>query len=349
MSTEFKPKPFDIIKLPYMPLYAREFVNPRVRRMSVAQVGIFTLMLCQAWIDEGLDADEENLAMIAGLDLDEFREHWTAPLSTAWALGDDGKLRNSKQEFIRMEAVEGRNKYAYAAWKRHHGSAPQEDADATHMQRNSDAPASHCNSNQIKSSQILPSGSTGAPQAEQTRRHKRASREANMLEACERINAPAWLPDALGVYMRARKDAKFKVWSTEIWEDEAKQVLKLGEDDGRKACMRASRKPWGKIVYEDSFESNVRQASTQGPSAGGYYKGPPLKDVEARTARRNIADRYRASTGNILLEDEDAFDMARADGDWHMHDYDWKTGRRNDAPPPKPRNGEAVLFTETPF
>jgi len=349
MTAKFTPKPFDIIKLPYMPLYAREFVNPRVRRMSVAQVGIFTLMLCQSWIDEGLDPDEENLAMIAGLDLDEFREHWTAPLSTAWTLSEDGKLRNPKQEFVRMESVDGRNKHVYAAWKRHHGHAAQEDADAAHVQRTTDAPASHCNSIQIKSSQTLPSGSAGAPQAEQTRRPKRANREANMLEACKQLDAPTWLPEALGVYMRARKSAKFKVWSTELWLDEAQQVLKLGEDAGRKLCLRASKKPWSRIVFEDSFDANAQQASSQGPSRGGYYRGPALKDVEARTARRNIADRYRALTGNILLEDEEAFEMARADNDWHMHDYDWKTGRRSDAPPDRPRNGATIDFPQTPF
>ena len=351
MSAEFVPQPFNIVKLPFMPLYAREFMNPRVQRMSAAQRGIFIMLLCQSWIDEGLDPEPESLAMVSGVDDEEFTKEWKPPLSTAWEPGEDGKLRCAKQEFVRMESVEGRNKLIYAAWKRHHGGDKQSDAPASHKQRNSNADASHCNSNQLKSSQTLPNGSASAsaPQAEQTRRSKRANREANMLEACERINAPAWLPEALGVYMRARMSAKFKVWSTELWEDEAEQVLKLGEEAGRKLCMRASKKPWSKIVFEDSFDANAQQASSQGPSRGGFYRGPALKDVEARTARRNIADRYRQMTGNILLEDEDAFEMARADDDWHMHDYDWKTGRRNDAPPDKPRSGTTIDFPPTPF
>jgi hypothetical protein len=134
--------------------------------------------------------------------------------------------------------------------------------------------------------------------------------------------------------------AKFKVWSAELWEDEAEQVLKLGEAAGRKLCMRASKKPWSKIVFEDSFDANAQQTSSQGASRGGYYRGAPLKQAEQTLMEADIIDRIKIQEGDYLLADDVALDMAREQGDRGVWMLDWKTGRRSDAPP---ANGAKVI------
>jgi uncharacterized protein YdaU (DUF1376 family) len=363
--SDSNPPPWDSQRFPYYKRWAKDFLSSgRLLGMNHLQRSIYSVLLDRCWVEDGLPTDRNELAMLALCTPAELEEAWVWPLDTAFT-EQDGRYRNPKMEDVRAEAMRVRTAQARGGSKSPQVTSKSlEDTskslpsdlpvtsstcEVTRSKPESEQSQSKSKAQEVVSQPSAGSAAAPAPQAEQTRRSKRANREANMLEACERINAPAWLPEALGVYMRARMSAKFKVWSTELWEDEAEQVLKLGEEAGRKLCMRASKKPWSKIVFEDSFDANAQQTSSQGPSRGGFYRGPALKDVEARTARRNIADRYRQMTGNILLEDEDAFEMARADDDWHMHDYDWKTGRRNDAPPDKPRNGTTIDFPPTPF
>ncbi len=331
MSKEFVPPEFDVVKLPAMLLYARDFMNPRVQRMSAAQRGIFAALLCQSWIDEGLDPDQEALAMVACVSDEEFAECWKPPLSTAWKPGPDGRLRNMRQEKVRLEAMGERTKKAQAAWLRWHGG------DAPHKQRTSGADASQCNSTQVNSTQDSPTESKGATApgpVEQTTRRERTSRLANLNAACDKLEAPDWLRTALTGYMEARKRAKFKPWSVDLWVDEAKQVLALGEQAGARACMRASKKPWAMIVYEDHSGANAQHSASQAPSAGSWYKGPPLKGPEVREIESDIRLRMAGVAGDFMLSLEDARAMAREMGDRAMHELDWKTGVRSDAPKP---------------
>jgi uncharacterized protein YdaU (DUF1376 family) len=324
--SEFKPPAFDIVKLPAMLLYARDFANPRVQRMSAAQRGIFILLLCQAWIDEGLDPDPESLAMAAAVTDEEFAECWKPPLSTAWEAGPDGRLRNRRQEKSRLEAQGERSKKAYAAWLRWHG------ADASHKRRTSTADGSQCNSTQIKSTQDSPSESRGAGKP---RKPPRQSRAKNLESAIKQAEAPEHLHKPLAEYMDARKGGRLGVWSVDRWVKEIKLLAALEPDDAVRRCERACDKPWARVVYEDRLPANAQQTASQAPSRASWYKGPAVKPAELSRVEDEIRLRMAQEVGDFMLPDDEAQEMARQKGDHQRLMLDWKLGLREDRPEAK--------------
>lgn len=336
------PHDWESQRFPYYKRWSKDFLSSgRLLAMSHLQRSIYSVLLDRSWVEDGLPTDRSELAMLALCTPDELAEAWTWPLDSAF-VEIDGRLRSPRMEDERQDAMRLRGARSRGGRKSPQDSSKTLPSDLQDSSSDPEVtPSISQSQSQSQQSQSRAEQREGhAPQAEQTRRPKRANRQSNMLEACKRLDAPDWLAEALGVYMRARKDARFKVWSVELWEDEAKQVLALGEDAARTLCLRASKKPWSRIVFEDSIGSNAQQAGSQAPSAGRWYKGPPLKDVEARQRRMEIHDRYRAEAGDFMLTEEEAMERARADGDRAMHEYDWMTGRRDDRPPV---NGERVV------
>ena len=304
--------------------------------MTAVQQAIYWAMLGEQATGGPLPEDPSDLAFFAtrrtrDLSEDDFLVAWVPPLTDCFTSGPDGLINPRMAHEAEMAEARSRNGRAAidARWAKEKkgGSTP------VSPPKNDSATSTGHNRTGQDRTQEEEGANAPAPQAEQTTRRKRTNRLANLNEACDKIEAPEWLRTALLGYMTARKDAKFKPWSVALWIDEAKQVLPMGEEAGSRLCMKASKKPWAMIVYEDQCGSNAQQASAQAPSRGSYYKGAPLKSTELNRIRSEIRMRYVKKTGDYLIEDEVAMEMARADNDLQAHDLDWRTGRRNDPPP----------------
>ena len=271
---------FDINKLPFMPLFVRDLLSsPRFSMMSPSQRGVYMTLLAQSWIDEGLPDDLDELAMLALCPPDEFAKLWVPPLSSAFKVGQDGLLRNARQEYHRQEAVNGRDKKSYAAHKRWN---------AVHKQRTESAYASQCNTDpdpDIKPAVSASADNGGASAPSASPRPKRQNRKSNLEAAIKEAEAPAWMHQPLADYLEARKGGKLGVWAVGRWVKEIKAILTLGEVEGVTACERACDKPWAKVVYPDRNGTNTQHAGIQAASRGGYARRLTNQEV----ARHNAA------------------------------------------------------------
>lgn len=322
--------------------------------MTHLQRSIYHTLLDRAWLMNGLPTDHDRLSRLAFCSRAELDEAWTWPLDEIFVQNEDGRLRNSEQEALRAEAVTLRERRVHGGKKAGRGrsaTAQQKDSDSSAYAQQQECVSSGGGIKQPQP-QSQPDSSekrVGATAPAPASNRPRLNGKAELAKALEGFPGNSeWLAPILEDYRQARADAKYVVLRAKAWATVIPFLIGRGEAFTERRVTDAITGGWKRLRFPDD-DANAQQTSSQGPSRGGFYRGPALKDVEARTARRNIADRYRQMTGNILLEDEDAFEMARADDDWHMHDYDWKTGRRNDAPPDKPRSGTNIDSPSTPF
>ena len=305
--------------------------------MTAVQQAIYFAMLGAQATSGPLPTDLDELAWLAtrhtrDLDESDFHKAWCSPLIDCF-VEQDGCLINERMA-MEVEAAEARSARARKAIE----ARWSQDRDDKKADSDTDVlPAK--NGGNTMTGQTDRTNSTDR----QTEKRARARTDA-LASTLEKLEPPAWVGEVCTGYQTHRRDIKAKALSGRGWAQKVNDLVRHGESAGRAALALSISNGWTGL-----FPEKCAQTSSHWPSRGGFYRGPALKDVEARTARRNIADRYRQMTGNILLEDEDAFEMARADDDWHMHDYDWKTGRRNDAPPDKPRSGTNIDSPSTPF
>lgn len=97
---------------PAFQFYAREFLSSdKVSRMSLADVGAYTLLLCHAWLSVGLPDDHKKIAGYLHISVARFERLWAGPLGECFELRH-GRLMNPKQERIRHTLDEFRAEQA---------------------------------------------------------------------------------------------------------------------------------------------------------------------------------------------------------------------------------------------
>ena len=333
----------------------------RFKRMTLAQRGLYLTLLAEQATCSPIPADLDDLAVVvacAGINISEedFLKTWDGLVKSCFD-ENDGQLANprmveaideyrgTKSALSKQRADAGAAGGKKSAEKRR-SKSKQTEANPSKPEQSQAKEARQDKTRLEEIKQDTPTELTPLPPKGGSR--AKPEPQVPLVDAAMAelgLSAP-WLRELAVTWAELREDprAKAKRVSAKTWKSNVKKLHGFGEPVARALVDEMVDRDWMAPVW-----TNAQQTSSQGPSRGGFYRGPALKDVEARTARRNIADRYRQMTGNILLEDEDAFEMARADDDWHMHDYDWKTGRRNDAPPDKPRSGTTIDFPPTPF
>jgi len=117
---------------PWFKFSPRDFLaDPKVHRMSPAEVGAYLLLLCHAWTDDGLPDDLEDLAFLANVERAEFESMWTGLLGRCWTLDDSGRWRNARLERERADADAKSEKARASASRRQRTQANASDRKPT--------------------------------------------------------------------------------------------------------------------------------------------------------------------------------------------------------------------------
>ena len=104
-------------KLPYFKWYPSEAeVDDDWRAMTMAQRGLFVTLLNVSWMNNGLPMEDERIARIAGLSLEDFSDLWAAV--KVKFIERDCRLVNERQEKDRREVVSKSNKSRQSAESR---------------------------------------------------------------------------------------------------------------------------------------------------------------------------------------------------------------------------------------
>lgn len=89
--------------MPYFPLFCKDF-DASTASWSCTSVGAYIRLLNYSWENDGLPADEKRLRRIIRVDADEWEEVWE-DVSPKFEEGEDGRLRNRRQEEQRAESL----------------------------------------------------------------------------------------------------------------------------------------------------------------------------------------------------------------------------------------------------
>jgi uncharacterized protein YdaU (DUF1376 family) len=85
-------------KAPAFQFYPRDFVGDLdVAALSLEEVGAYTLLLCYAWLKDGLPDDPAKLAKALHVTPAKFQRLWRV-IAHKFPKMDDGRLRNERQE-----------------------------------------------------------------------------------------------------------------------------------------------------------------------------------------------------------------------------------------------------------
>lgn len=90
-------------KAPAFPFYPRDFVGDLdVAASSLEEVGFYTVLLCYAWLKDGLPNDHAKLARALHVTPQKFARLW-AVVGEKFPKAPDERLRNPRQEEVREE------------------------------------------------------------------------------------------------------------------------------------------------------------------------------------------------------------------------------------------------------
>jgi uncharacterized protein YdaU (DUF1376 family) len=99
-------------------MYAKEWTSSEtVRLMSFAEKGLYIDLLNYAWVNDGLPAEPEKIARMVGAGVEEFAALWSS-VSLNFVAGEDGRLRNPRQEKERSQVFEKSEKARASAKRR---------------------------------------------------------------------------------------------------------------------------------------------------------------------------------------------------------------------------------------
>lgn len=88
---------------PAFQFYASDFLSSdKVSRMSLAEVGVYILLLCHAWLAYGLPNDHAQIARYVRMPTSRLKRLWAGPLGECFVL-KGGRLVNPRQERIRAD------------------------------------------------------------------------------------------------------------------------------------------------------------------------------------------------------------------------------------------------------
>lgn len=106
--------------LPYYPLYVYDFdEHPKVLAMSIAEVGLYSLALNEAWKRGSIPDDPKLLAVAIKRDFKDVRKAWPAVRACWVPSGEPGRLTNPRQEKERVKALDKSGKASVAAGVRY--------------------------------------------------------------------------------------------------------------------------------------------------------------------------------------------------------------------------------------
>lgn len=98
-------------KPPAFQFYAADFVTD-TSAMTAEQLGAYMRLLCYAWINGEVPADQRAMAQITGIQPARFRSAVWPMVERCWESDGNGSLLNPRLEIERKKQVEWRRKSA---------------------------------------------------------------------------------------------------------------------------------------------------------------------------------------------------------------------------------------------
>lgn len=100
-------------KAPAFQFYPKDFISSsKVQRMSLTEIGVYTLLLSHCWLDNGLPTDLSQLAAIVKMKPQQFERMWTAGALNECFHVRNGKLHNDRLDQERKKQTEFRRRQA---------------------------------------------------------------------------------------------------------------------------------------------------------------------------------------------------------------------------------------------
>ena len=111
-------------KPPAFLLYTTDLLaDGAVMAMTLEEFGAFMKLLCIAWGEEGIPADDKALCRLLGVSPRKWKSLWPA-MESKWESNGNGRLINPRMERVRAERIAFSQRASKAAAKRweHEGS-----------------------------------------------------------------------------------------------------------------------------------------------------------------------------------------------------------------------------------
>lgn len=156
---------------------------------------------------------------------------------------------------------------------------------------------------------------------------QREGRADALLTALAEQDLPPWVGPVLSEYEQHRREIKAKKLTVGGWRQKVKAAVVHGEAPMRAALALSVSNGWTGL-----FPEKCADATSQTPSRGRYYKGPPVKQAELALTENEIRLDMVNIVGDFMLGDDAAQEMARERRHPKRLMLDWKLGLR-DAPP----------------
>ncbi len=97
-------------KSPAFQFYPKDFLSSsKVQRMSLTEIGVYTLLLAHCWLDNGLPSDIDQIAKLVKMTGPRFRKLWEGPLSECFYYRGN-RLFNARLEHEYAEQLKWRAK-----------------------------------------------------------------------------------------------------------------------------------------------------------------------------------------------------------------------------------------------
>lgn len=322
------------MKTPWIAFYCHDLLqSQRWLRMSAEQQAVYINLLCTQAVSGPLPADLDDLAFLAtrntrGVSEERFHELWKPPLSDCFETTGEG-LENPRMALeiakARQRSEAGR-KAVEARWIKGRDTGVDTGVSRPNSEGNR-------MTGQDMTVQDTPTESRGAaapvPPEPKPKRRKKGMTLAEYLE--EKPVEESWIVEMLERWSDYRGDlGGVAAWRSPkaSWTTTVNKMRAFGE----KASESVLDHSIGSGKYTGLFWDRAQPAASQAPSAGSWYKGPPLKGPEVREMESDIRIRMAQVAGDFMLPLEKAKEMARARNDRDMHKLDWMTGVRSDAP-----------------
>jgi uncharacterized protein YdaU (DUF1376 family) len=114
-------------KAPAFQFYPGDFMSDfNVIVMSGAEVGAYALLMSACWLENGVNNDMEELAILSKMTTEEFESSWSRRLSRCFVLREDGKWDHPRLQAERVKQQRFSQKMSDAANRRHANDMPRQ-------------------------------------------------------------------------------------------------------------------------------------------------------------------------------------------------------------------------------
>lgn len=222
---------------PAFQFYPKDFLSSsKVQRMSLTEVGAYTILLSHCWLDNGLPTEVGQLARIVKVPERQFAKMWAGPLSECF-YEKKGRLQNSRLDVEREKQSDYRRRQSDRATKRWDSRKHAAPGNATAMPRHSHGTAkeTQCRDDALQSpisnlQSPVPRPTDAVARARGAPLHDTSHRKH---AACGRVCLPSSLFDEF-VRRRGTPDAEREVdgWATGVLNDWREDGPKSGVEPG---------------------------------------------------------------------------------------------------------------------